>query len=174
MSEVKPKSLRNSKGAFVAKFTANGNKYTIRSAEDAITLARYQQYEVFNFNFRFDSTPENIAAVLADSSSLLNNILAGRETKRNAVHAITAMQDILEKYRTPSVLGMGRMRYIMLICSLFITTEGEDITKFSQSEADIKIQDWIAEGYGIADFFHLAMRFLDGLSNALQSDTEIG
>ena len=43
------------------------------------------------------------------------------------------------------------------ICTLFITRENEDLSKWDFELADKKIDDWVAENIRAVDFFGLAL-----------------
>lgn len=60
---------------------------------------------------------------------------------------------------------------LLLICTLFISREDEDITTWEEAAAKLKIQDWQAEGYAMRDFFGLALNLQRAYNNLLESTT---
>ena len=65
-------------------------------------------------------------------------------------------------------LEIGNRKYdaASLICTLFIVSEKEDITKWSQTEAQLKVDDWCE--YSPFDFFLLAMHSSKELKDLFQ------
>ena len=55
----------------------------------------------------------------------------------------------------------------MILCTLFIVTDKEDLSTFDNSHAEKKIQDWEIEGYLAHDFFLLALNFSDDYKNVV-------
>jgi hypothetical protein len=50
----------------------------------------------------------------------------------------------------------------LLLCSLFIVTKDEDLTKWDKQDAEEKIKDWETEGIAMMDFFRLAANLVTG------------
>lgn len=64
-----------------------------------------------------------------------------------------------------------REHIVLRICSLFLVTDDEDITKWDEDLAKEKAADWAAEGYSMSDFFSLAATSLPGFLNVYESVT---
>jgi hypothetical protein len=71
---------------------------------------------------------------------------------------------------------------ILRICSLFLNTEGEDVSEWSEELAKEKIDVWAKEGFLIDDFFTLAASTVPGfikdyeriLNDSLMTENEQG
>lgn len=137
-------------------FTANGQKYIIHQA---MTIKRFEIYERLQLEVAYGIEFENIATQLnaayddlqkfkaADASVKIHNILFGLSRK----------------------LG-NRELNILLLCSLFVCRENEDLTAWTEAEASEKINDWRTEGIDIQDFFKLAFGSISGFTKALEAD----
>jgi hypothetical protein len=65
-----------------------------------------------------------------------------------------------------------RENVVLRICSLYLVTEDEDVTKWSEELAKQKINDWETEGYAMTDFFSLAATSLPGFLKSYESVTQ--
>ena len=130
------------------RFKANGQQYVIHTS---LAVSRFEQFEklevevgwgtsfeaIFgNMRKAFDSLNESMPA---DASAILYNSMNGIKNK-------------LE----------GRKNPILLLCSLFISREGEDITKYDPAVNALKIEDWTQEGITMESFFSLAFNLVNG------------
>lgn len=59
----------------------------------------------------------------------------------------------------------------LLMCTLFVNREGEDLTRWTEPEANEKIADWEAEGLDIQGFFHLYLHWARNFEGGLLSDS---
>lgn len=151
-------------------FMANGVKYKILTPEQAITPIRYFTYEGLKFSYSFDNSPETIAAELTKAHNIINGVVMG--TNKNGVgilDSLTILYGIVETLKQPTKTTISRGRYMMLICSLFIVTENENLSDWEESSAETKIQNWNAEGFSMLDFFLLGLTFVKALNDALST-----
>ena len=150
-------------------FTADGIKYKILPIEQAITPVRYFAYEGLKFSYSFDLSPETVAAQMAKAHNIINSAVMGK-TKPNDINvmdALTIIYGMVETLKQPTKTTISRGRYMMLICSLFIVEDGEDLTKWDESMAEKKIERWNKEGFSMMDFFLLGLEFVRQLNNEL-------
>lgn len=129
-------------------FTANGTEYFIR---DTLTVERYTQFEKLQNHYAFGLQFKQIAERLERSIDLAN--------KGKGIEAWNVIFNLKEgiAYRLED-----REHPALLICSLFMVTDGEDLTKWDEQLAKRKIEDWKREGISINDFFQCASNFVSG------------
>ena len=128
-----------------SSFWANGVKYTI---QDTLTVERYEQYELLetqlHWGVDFKTMFDNLKQVYeqlekskpASAAVLVNNMLLGT-----------------------AYVPENRANPVLLMCTLFMTRPGENLSAWSMTDAYAKIEDWKAEGLAVRFFFHAAMRF---------------
>ena len=130
------------------EFTAGGVKYKIKNT---LTLARFVEFEKlqnhYAFGLSFKALYDKLEAirVLFDSGK--------------SVEAFSQFWNVKEgiAYRLED-----RTHPALLLCSLFIVTEEEDLTNWIENEQKIKIDNWNKEGYDVNDFFQLASNLVAG------------
>lgn len=137
-------------------FEANGKKYTISKN---LSVERWRQFEDLQALVGFGRSYEEIFNIVkqayeklqppkvADASVLLHNLLTGVKEK-------------LEKRHHPA----------LLICTLFVNHEDEDIRIYDEEIMNKKIQDWQEEGYSIDSFFQLAWNLVPGFIETYSED----
>lgn len=130
-------------------FTANGNNYRIL---DSIPLSRHIQHQKMiprvtygvGFNQMFTALKKAYEHLnnkkFADSAVVIHNVMSGIADVEN------------ENRHDPA----------LLICTLFIVRDGEDIGVYDEGLSALKIKDWEIEGYEINGFFHLALISIEG------------
>jgi hypothetical protein len=147
-------------------FIANGVKYSITDIKD-ITPARYFVYEQLKFKYAYDASPEQVAQEIAKAHNIINNILAGKKDKGDAMDALTIMYALVQTLQQP-VDDFSKANYMLQICTLFINTDGEDVTKWSDDLANEKIANWMSNPeLGMKFFFAMAVDAVIELSRAL-------
>ena len=129
-------------------FTANGKEYFIRNT---MTVERFSQFEKLQNHYAFGLSFSQIHDKLKDAVDFAN--------KGKGVEAWNVIFNLKEGivYRIED-----RMHPALLLCSLFMVTENEDITKWDEQSAKVKIEDWKKEGIDINDFFQFASNFVSG------------
>jgi hypothetical protein len=127
-------------------FEASEIKYLILPS---LTIERFRQFEKLQITLGWNADYQTLATGIrkaydslqtmkvADASVTLSNLLGGIARKTD-----------------------GREHEVLLLCSLFVVREGENISEWSETEATEKIADWKRGGYDVADFFDLAWRLV--------------
>ena len=130
------------------EFTACGVKYTIKNT---LTLARFVEFEKLQNHFGFGLS----------FKALYDRLEAIRELfdKGKSVEAFASFWNVKEgiAYRLED-----RTHPVLLLCSLFIVTEDEDLTTWNELDQKVKIDNWNKEGYDVNDFFQLASNLVSG------------
>ena len=130
------------------EFTAGGVKYTIKNT---LTLARFVEFEKLQNHFGFGLS----------FKALYDRLEAIRELfdKGKSVEAFASFWNVKEgiAYRLED-----RTHPVLLLCSLFIVTEDEDLTTWNELDQKIKIDNWNKEGYDVNDFFQLGSNLVAG------------
>lgn len=157
------------------KFTANSTEYFVTTVPESLTVGRHMEYEKMRFQYSVLGSVEENEAVLKEVQQIINESLRG-VGKRNVIHATTLLQSQLERINKSKTDGFSdsRIKYYLMLCTLFINVEGEDITTWSETLAEQKVNDWIAEGYSFAGFFLLVNDFLNDLMKEYNLSTEAG
>ena len=130
------------------EFTAGGIKYTIKNT---LTLARFVEFEKLQNHFGFGLSFSDLYKRLGEIETLFN--------QGKSVEAFANFYNLKEgiAYRLED-----RTHPVLLLCSLFIVTEDEDLTQWNEHEQKIKIDNWNREGYDVNDFFQLASNLVAG------------
>lgn len=135
------------------EFEANGTKYYIRNS---LTITRFIEYEKLQSDVGFGKSFQGIYNDLDTAIGLANK---GKGVE--AWNVLFNLRDgIAQKLE-------NRMHPSLLLCSLFIITEGEDITIYDEKVMNKKIDDWVKEGFDVTDFFQLAGNFVTGYIEVL-------
>lgn len=124
------------------EFPANGRTYKIKNT---LTVSRFNEFEKLQNHFGFGMSFDALYKRLSEIEDLFN--------KGKSVEAFASFWNIKEgiAHRLED-----RSHPALLLCSLFIVTEDEDLTGWNEKEQKIKIEDWNKEGYDVNDFFVLA------------------
>lgn len=150
MSETATKTTIKHIDVTANSFEANGNKYLILGS---IPVARFQKFEALQaqlaWGVEFESMYTNIRKVY----DLLNKV-------KFAEAAVTA-NNMLEAVARPLE---GREHPMLMLCTVFIVRENEDLSRWDETNASEKIADWKADCYAVEDFFGLAFNSVRGLS----------
>lgn len=129
-------------------FTANGKTYFIR---DTMTIERFMQWEKLQNHYAYGLTFQQIHDKVEQSIAFAN--------KGKGVEAWNILFNLKEgiAYRLED-----RIHPALMMCSLFMVTENEDLTKWDEVLAKTKVEDWKAEGIAMNDFFQFASNFTNG------------
>ncbi len=121
---------------------ANGKQY--KFSRD-LTIERYKELEQLEVEFFYGFDMHGLFNKLKDAYNDLNK----SKPADAAIKMYRIMEGVADRVdkREPCVLR---------ICSLFLVTDDEDVTTWSEDLAKQKIEDWQKEGYLIDDFFSLA------------------
>ena len=130
------------------EFTANGTKYFIKNT---LTVKRFIEYEKLQNHFGFGLGFQQLHDKLKDSIDLAN--------KGKGVQAWNIIFNLVEgiAHRIDE-----RTHPALLILSLFVVTEGEDLSTWVEKDQTKKFDDWNAEAIDINDFFELAVNLVRG------------
>lgn len=149
--EVRQKLGRPVKGiTSVESFMANGRRYFIRTS---LTVTRFEKFEQIQIRVGYG----------VDFRQLFNNLMKIYDDLNNmkpADAAITVhgmMHGIKDKIEE-------RENEVLLLCSLFVCREGEDLTTYDDQLTRDKIEDWKKEGIAMESFFTLAFNLVNGFT----------
>lgn len=146
-----------------SSFTANQKEYFIKPT---LTVKRFIEYEKLQNHFAFGKTFEEIYKDLK-SAIELGDKGKGIEAWSMIVNLRDGIAEKLEDRTHPA----------LLLCSLFVVLKDEDLSKWDQQEAELKIKDWETEGIAMMDFFRLAANlvtnFIPILDEISQSSLKI-
>lgn len=136
-------------------FMANGKKYLIHGS---LSTFRYKYYEIYQAQMAWGVDFQKQYKDIGAAYDLLNK----SKPADAAVHLNNMREGIarhLEKREHPA----------MMLCTLFISREGEDLSTWNETEAMEKVADWNTEGYEMVGFFKYALRLVEGLDSALEA-----
>lgn len=139
-------------------FEANGKTYSI---EGQMSIERYCEYQILEKELSYATTFKGMYDKLVRLKDLMN--------KLRFVDAAVELSDLLRgvskiEEREPTVLKM---------CALFMNTEDEDRTVFTQDLYVKKIADWKQEGIDMRDFFQAASNMVAGFLDVYRTVTRI-
>lgn len=143
------------------EFMANGKKYRFL---DKISVARYKEYEKLQVIIALGATPKQIFDNIKKSFSLLNKPSPEPVSAGIILHNImSAIADLNDPKRVHPAL---------LMATLFIAREGEDLRVFNMDEALDKINDWEEEGLDMTGFITVSLSTIQGLRDTLKEFTQ--
>jgi hypothetical protein len=138
-------------------FVANGVKYIVRSD---LTVKRFEVFERLQIEMTYGITFKELTAKLNEAYTCLQSL--------KVADACVIIYNILKGIS-------GRMNErehpTLLLCSLFICREHENLAEWTEADAVEKIADWKAAGISIGDFFSLAFRSVDGFLESLNENS---
>ena len=154
------KSILNEDGQVVSSFKgASGKEYQVRKADDVFSFIRLNEFHKLSLMLQYGKSIEDQQGFLQQTKKLLNRAAVGQGFVEVAVHIDEMERNLIsiseEKYEISAYL-----------CTLFIVSKDEDITRWSKSEATTKIDDW--REYRPFDFFLLAMNLKKELRDLLK------
>jgi hypothetical protein len=121
---------------------ANGVNYKIMWT---LAAKRWQEFEKLQIYFGFGLTFLKMVKWLQDARHLANS--------GKAIEAWNMIVNLEEGI----VYGFeDRIHPTLLLCSLFIVTEDEDLSTWREEDQKVKIDNWNKELYDVNDFFLLA------------------
>ena len=127
---------------------ANGKNYVVQKD---LSIARFKELEQMEVELYYGVTMQGMVDKLKDAFEDLNK----SKIADSSVKIYRILEGIADKVdrREPVALR---------ICTLFLVTEDEDVTKWDEDLAKQKIKDWQEEGYVVDDFFSLAAALVPG------------
>lgn len=139
-------------GAFVSQFDTKEHRYYIRTAEQGVGMRRYVELKkglsMVGFNV---SLPEQLAG-LRRIKEAANTLVTPKPRLDNLFAEIQNQEMGLSA-------GNRKWDYSYFVCTLFIVREDEDLTKWDESLAEQKIEDWAESNIHEQDFFLLSMLY---------------
>jgi hypothetical protein len=139
------------------QFTAAGKIYRI---EGALTIERYAELQVLEKELGYGTSFEAMYKTFETMYQLLNK----QKFADCVVHLNNLMRGIAKlQEREPTVLK---------ICALFINTDDEDRSTFSNDIVARKIADWKAAGIDMRDFFSVASSSISGFLEIYRKVTQ--
>jgi hypothetical protein len=162
MNKIKKLPL-DDEGRFAREFKANGRKYTIRSATEGISIERFNQYEMLSLALGFGANFQALLTNLNNAIAMANACALGKETFVNLVLQLDAMKKGVVNST------QERNNIALMLCTLFIVREDEDLTTWNEEEANDKVKDWNKAGYDVNDFLLLALSSVQGFSAAFNA-----
>lgn len=128
------------------KFEANGKNYTVLST---VPLSRYKQYKKLQIELTYGM----------DIETLMKNCLKGYnycdQTNPKPTSAGIVFHNIMNGLK--GLEDDSREDAAILICTLIIAEEGEDLGVYDPDLAKQKIHNWQKAGYSGDEFFQLAL-----------------
>lgn len=146
------KKIIRSKGYFIA----NGNKYIIHQS---MPIGRYSSFEKFQVSALDDKDPLSLLQDLVGVYNLLNQSKVADATVK-LHNTLNGLERINQQEHHP----------MLWICTCFIIKEGADFSVYNEAEGRVAIEDWIAEGFDVRDFFDLARDFVNCFIQISRSD----
>lgn len=131
----------------LSKFKANGVQYTVR---ESLTLERFEVFEGVQIEVGYGVDFRQLFQSLNSGYEYINEgkLADAGVTIYNIMHGVKAnLQD--------------RENPILKLCSLYITVEGEDLTKYDKVLNAAKIENWKKEGIAMESFFSLAFNLVN-------------
>lgn len=140
-------------------FEANGKKYTV---SEKISVERFIQYEKLVPELTFGLSFEQIYSNLRKAFELLNKqkFADSSVVIHNIMNGISSIED--EKRAHPA----------LLMASLVINRQDEDVRVYDEFIALDKINDWQLEGLDMLGFFDLSLSSIQGFKTTLIKYTQ--
>lgn len=150
-------------GGILNVFHANGNKYFMLTPQDPFPIVRYGWFSKFAMQFMANADFTNAYQRRVKFDGLLTDYVERRAQYKDLILANEAEKE--------EILKMSEMRYVpsLYMATLFIYREGEDMGGWTMAEAEQKIDDWAAEGFGINDFFSVSAHFVEAYNDQLMT-----
>jgi hypothetical protein len=137
---------------------ANGKEYKFSTE---LSIARFKELDKLEVEFFYGFDMQQMFDKLKAAFEDLNKA----KPADASVKIYNLMKGVADKVDK-------RENVVLRICSLYLVTDGEDITKWSEELASEKIRDWETEGYAMTDFFSLAATSLPGFLSSYESVTQ--
>lgn len=138
-------------GRWKTPFTANGRTYHIIGAEEGIGIERYSRFKQMISVVGFNATYAEQLEALNRMIGVYNRMAQGEKCAHELALEIENMRRAITKTDK-------NYDYAFYAATLFINRDGEKATDdWSETLANEKITDWVAEGLMPEDFFLLVM-----------------
>lgn len=133
-------------GRWQNEFTANGQKYRILSPKDGMSLRRYTKLRAALSVVGSDATLGEQIQNIQQAMKLVDSIA----TQKTGVVQLSV---ILENMKQAIARSDRNWHFSAYAATLFIIRDGEDVSKYDESLAEQKIEDWNTENINASDFF---------------------
>ena len=140
---------RNEKGELLRTFRANKNDYLIRSPDEAFSIIRLNEFQKWSLIVQSQHDPQGQYNVWNKAVKLADKAANGIGFSELSAFLFSQRENVLK-------LSSRKYDASLYLCTLFIVRPDEDLTKWSQEDAEQKISDWNEAGYSPFDFFQLA------------------
>lgn len=138
-------------GKWKTPFNANGQRYHIVSPEEGIGIERYSMFKQMVSVVGFNATYAQQLEALNRMIGVYNRMAQGEKCAFELGIEIENMRRAISK-------ADKNYDYSFYAATLFVLRDGEKTTDaWSESLANEKIADWVAEGLAPEDFFLLVM-----------------
>ena len=131
--------------------TFKTKEHTYRFTE-TLSSHQYNLFEIFQVECGYDPTFENVYKAIADAIKALNEVKFV-DAAAILFNLQNGMYRNIEKREHP----------VMMLCTLFILREDEDVRTWDETLAKEKVKDWMDYGYPVQDFFHIAFKLVPEL-----------
>ena len=146
-----------------SSFEAKGVTYFVK---ETLSVERFRVFEKLQVEYGYGRSFEEFYKQLEKSVDLANKG-KGLEAWNIIFNLKEGVGKNLEKSTHPA----------MLICSLFLVEADEDLTKWDEQQAELKVKNWNDEGYDVNSFFRLAANLVTGyiaiLEGIFQNTSEL-
>jgi len=132
-------------------FEANGKKYYIAKG---ISINRWKQYEKLQPRLTYGLTFKQIDANISKAMALLNKPAPEPGNAYVILHNIRKGMENADDEKN--------VHPALIMCTLVMNREGEDVGVYDEAIALDKINDWTEGGLDILSFFAWAMNSIDG------------
>lgn len=136
---------------------ANGKEYKLINE---LPIARFKELDKMEVEFFYGFDMKGMFDKLKATFEDLNKSRIGDASVK--IHNL--MKGIADRVDK-------REHIVLRICSLFLITDDEDLTTWSEDLASQKADDWAKEGYSMTDFFSLVASFLPGFMKSYEEVT---
>lgn len=140
-------------------FMANGKKYIV---SETISIARFKQYEKLVPRLTFGLDFNQLFANLKTAFEALNK----QQFANSAIILHNLMNGISK------VEDDNRVNPALLMASLMINREDEDVSVYNENIALDKINDWQVEGLDMMGFFQFSLSCINGFKETLTKYTQ--
>lgn len=156
---------RAENGKIAQQFKANGMQYHIVS-HTAIGIKRWSEFEKMSIALGFGSSFNELYESVQKAMKVINS--DGQYAQRR-IEATLILNSVLQAIKKSSE---QRFNISLMVATLFIVRDGEDMRVWTKEDAEKKIADWNAEGYSEQDFFLLSVNLVRGFRERFSELTE--
>lgn len=140
-------------------FTSGGRKIIVHNS---LGIERYRHFQRLQVVAGFGADYQTLYQTLQKAYGLLNAV----KVADAAVAINGALEGVNRRIN-------GQTDPLLLICTLFMVPEGENLAHWDESRAAETINDWLEDGYDIRDFFQWAFRLVKQFASDLQSGSPL-